>query len=82
MSPSELRQITATDDVGSLMEQMGRAALAASDLLAQASTQQKNDALTAAAKAVRSSAKDILAANAKDMESARARICPTPCSTA
>ena len=71
MSPSELRQIA--DDVGSLMEQMGRAALAASDVLAQASTQQKNDALTAAAKAVRSSAKDILAANAKDMEAARAR---------
>ncbi len=62
MSPYQLRPVSnapqhtaAADDVGPLMEQMGRAALAASDVLAQASTQQKNDALTAAAKAVRSS---------------------------
>ncbi len=42
-------------------------------MLAQASTQQKNEALIAAAKAVRASAPEILAANAKDMEAARAR---------
>jgi glutamate-5-semialdehyde dehydrogenase len=60
-------------DVGALMEQMGRAALEASAVLAQASTQQKNAALVAAAKAIRSGAAEILAANAKDMEAARAR---------
>ena len=84
MSPSELRQVsnaanTAENaaappaDVGALMEQIGRAALDASSVLAQASTQQKNAALVAAAKAIRSGVVDILAANAKDMESARAR---------
>ncbi|MEJ1961485.1 MAG: glutamate-5-semialdehyde dehydrogenase [Gammaproteobacteria bacterium] len=60
-------------EIGALMEQMGRAALEASAVLAQASTQQKNNALVAAAKAIRDSAADILAANAKDMDSARAR---------
>jgi glutamate-5-semialdehyde dehydrogenase len=82
MSPSELRQVpNATNaeqavppaDVGALMEQMGRAALEASSVLAQASTQQKNEALVAAAKALRAGTADILAANAKDMDSARAR---------
>src|SRR5690242_2040277 len=83
MSPSELRQVStsASDaqsapppaDVGALMEQIGRAALDASAVLAQASTQQKNAALIAAATAIRSDRADILAANAKDMEAARAR---------
>jgi glutamate-5-semialdehyde dehydrogenase len=84
MSPSELRQVTNAaneetaaapghEDVNALMEQIGRAALDASSVLAQATTQQKNDALVAAAKAVRAGIADILAANAKDMEAARAR---------
>jgi glutamate-5-semialdehyde dehydrogenase len=83
MSPSEIRQVANADanetlatppaDVGAVMEQLGRAALEASSVLSQASTQQKNAALVAAAKAIRSSAADILAANAKDMEAARAR---------
>jgi glutamate-5-semialdehyde dehydrogenase len=84
MSPSELRQVSSTAseepaatpahaDVNALMERIGRAALEASSVLAQASTQQKNDALVAAAKAMRSGVAEILAANAKDMESARAR---------
>lgn len=82
MSSSELRQASkATNepheaepgDVGALMEQIGRAALEASSVLAQASTQQKNAALVAAAKAIRSGGAEILAANAKDMEAARAR---------
>jgi glutamate-5-semialdehyde dehydrogenase len=81
MSPSELRQVpnAASDeqpahgDVGALMEQIGRAALDASAVLSQASTQQKNDALVAAAKAIRAGVADILAANAKDMDAARAR---------
>jgi glutamate-5-semialdehyde dehydrogenase len=89
MSPTDLRQATAAAnderatppahadanlaDVGQLMEQMGRAALDASTVLAQASTQQKNDALVAAAKAIRASVPAILAANERDMEAARAR---------
>src|SRR3954469_14526186 len=82
MSPSELRQVpnaaneelaVPPADVGALMEQIGRAALDASSVLAQASTQQKNAALVAAAKAIRSGVIDILAANAKDMDAARAR---------
>jgi glutamate-5-semialdehyde dehydrogenase len=60
-------------DVGPLMEGMGRDALAAASVLAQASTQQKNDALRAAAEAIRSTAPGILAANEKDMAGARAR---------
>jgi glutamate-5-semialdehyde dehydrogenase len=71
MSPPELRQLNT--DVGPLMEQMGRAALDAAAVLAQASTEQKNKALAAAAQAVRASAADILSANARDMEAARAR---------
>jgi glutamate-5-semialdehyde dehydrogenase len=55
------------------MERMGRAALEAASVLAQASTQQKNDALVAAAKAMRASTADILSANARDMDAARAR---------
>ena len=73
MNPTELRQVSSEAEVGKLMEQMGRAALEASAVLAQASTQQKNEALVAAAKAMRACAADILAANAKDMDSARAR---------
>ena len=84
MSPTELRQVTnaaneenATapghEDVNALMEKMGRAALDASSVLAQATTQQKNDALVAAAKAIRAGVADILAANATDMEAARTR---------
>jgi glutamate-5-semialdehyde dehydrogenase len=64
---------TQVSDIGQLMEQMGRAALDAAAVLAQASTQQKNDALVAAAKAIRESTAEILAANARDMEAARAR---------
>ncbi len=81
MSPSELRHVSdaaneetlAPADVGALMEQMGRAALDASSVLSQASTRQKNDALIAAAKAIRAGVADLLAANATDMEAARAR---------
>jgi glutamate-5-semialdehyde dehydrogenase len=60
-------------EVSALMEQMGRAALEAASVLAQATTAQKNAALVAAAKAVRASAADILSANARDMDAARAR---------
>jgi glutamate-5-semialdehyde dehydrogenase len=60
-------------DVGPLMERMGRDALEAAAVLAQASTQRKNDALIAAANAIRSSVPKILAANEEDMAGARAR---------
>ncbi|HEU4623677.1 MAG TPA: glutamate-5-semialdehyde dehydrogenase [Steroidobacteraceae bacterium] len=55
------------------MEQLGRKALEASAVLALAPTKQKNDALSAAAKAIRERADDILNANAQDMAAARER---------
>ena len=58
---------------GEVMEPIGRAALAASEVLALASSEQKNAALTAAAKAVRDQSTQILEANAKDMAAARER---------
>jgi glutamate-5-semialdehyde dehydrogenase len=60
-------------DVGPMMEQIGRAALDASAVLALAPTKQKNDALTAAAQAIREQAGEIMRANAQDMASARDR---------
>jgi glutamate-5-semialdehyde dehydrogenase len=60
-------------DVPATMERIGRAALEAAAVLAQATTQQKNTALTAAAQAVRATAADILKANALDMHSAKSR---------
>ena len=62
-----------TEDVGQLMERIGRAAIDASTTLSLASTKQKNDALLAAAKAVRERASEILKANSQDMASARER---------
>jgi glutamate-5-semialdehyde dehydrogenase len=62
-----------TTDVGHIMEPIGRAALEAASVLSLASTQQKNAALTAAAKALREQAAEILSANAQDMNAARAR---------
>jgi glutamate-5-semialdehyde dehydrogenase len=59
--------------IGALMERMGRAALAAAETLASASTQQKNAALGAAASAVRAQRAPILEANEKDMHAARAQ---------
>src|ERR1044072_9203278 len=55
------------------MEPIGRAAVAAASVLALASTEQKNAALAAAAKAVRDGASDILRANVQDMNAARER---------
>lgn len=60
-------------DIGRLMEQIGHAALHAASVLALAPTEQKNSALTAAAKAIRAGSTDILAANTLDMDAARAR---------
>jgi len=71
---AESLQVGADDilDVAKLMDDMGRAAVEAASVLALTSTVQKNAALAACAAAVRSSASEILAANARDMEAARA----------
>ena len=60
-------------DVASLMRAMGRAAVDASGVLALADTATKNRALAAIAVALRSSVGQLLAANARDMDAARAK---------
>ena len=62
-----------TPNIPSLMAAMGRAAVRASSVLAQANSALKNRALHAAAAAIRGRAHDILAANARDVAAARAR---------
>lgn len=57
--------------IGELMEGLGKAAVKAAAVLALASTEQKNAALTAAAHAVRLRRDEILAANERDMSAAR-----------
>ena len=59
--------------IGAVMEPIGRAALAASRILAQTDAATKNRALQAAAAALRARSAEILAANAKDMGTARER---------
>jgi glutamate-5-semialdehyde dehydrogenase len=54
-------------DVRTVMQELGRAAVAAAERLALADTAAKNQALTAAAAAIRAQADAILAANADDM---------------
>jgi glutamate-5-semialdehyde dehydrogenase len=61
------------DQVGTLMEALGKAATAAASTLALAPTSQKDAALAAAAAAVRTQRAAILAANERDMSAARAR---------
>lgn len=57
--------------VQELVQSKGRAAKAASRVLATASIQTKNDALQEMAKALRTHAEEILAANTKDMKAGR-----------
>ncbi len=65
---------TAQNDVLiELMRSMGKAALGASDALSLATTQSKNQALRAAAAAIRARRAEILAANAQDLARARER---------
>jgi glutamate-5-semialdehyde dehydrogenase len=59
-------------DIRQVMEDMGRAAVEAASVLAVTSTMQKDAALGACAAALRSGAAEILNANARDMEAARA----------
>jgi len=63
---------SAGGDIGELMERLGRNAVAAASVLAQAGTTAKNGALSAAAGAIRAGAARILEANARDMSAARA----------
>ncbi|HYX73212.1 MAG TPA: glutamate-5-semialdehyde dehydrogenase [Steroidobacteraceae bacterium] len=59
--------------IGELMEGLGRAAVAAAQVLALAPSTQKDAALAAAAAAIRARTATILAANERDMAAARAR---------
>jgi len=67
MDPPHHREIAA------LMDSLGRDAVAAAAVLALADTQTKNRALTAMAAALRGSVGQLLAANARDMDAARAK---------
>jgi glutamate-5-semialdehyde dehydrogenase len=62
-----------TGDIAEEMDQLGQRARAAVHELAQATTDQKNAALLAAADALRNQTADLLAANARDMANAEAR---------
>jgi glutamate-5-semialdehyde dehydrogenase len=59
-------------DIAALMSPIGRAAVEAAQVLALATTGQKNAALSAAAAALRARAPEILAANAHDMKAGEA----------
>jgi len=62
----------AAQSLAELMQTIGRAARAASVVLARAPTDQKNAALSAAAAEILRSSKEILAANERDMKAAAA----------
>ena len=63
----------AADEVGRVMNDLGRAALAAQPVLAAATSRQKNEALQQAARAIRAGSAHILAANEHDLAAARER---------
>jgi glutamate-5-semialdehyde dehydrogenase len=63
---------SASEDLGGLMERLGRNAVAAASALALAATAAKNAALSAAAAAIRAGSARLLEANARDMSAARA----------
>ncbi|HEX4266826.1 MAG TPA: glutamate-5-semialdehyde dehydrogenase [Steroidobacteraceae bacterium] len=63
---------SASTELGAVMERLGRNAVAAAAALAQATSEAKNGALSAAARAIRAGAAPILEANARDMAAARA----------
>ena len=68
-----LKAIRAADDVAATMRSIGREARAAAHVLALAPAAQKNRALGAMAKSVRSTQAAILAANAEDIAEAKSR---------
>ena len=59
--------------IAEIMDEIGRAARSAAADLAQSSAEQRNQALSLAAAAIREHAEKILAANENDMRSARAK---------
>ncbi len=65
-------RIDPTADIAAQMAALGQAAKAAARDLALASTDAKNRALTTAATAIRTRAPEIMAANARDLDAARA----------
>src|SRR5262249_51108480 len=71
MTVAEMRK--ADTDVNGIMQALGAAAKDAARALATVPPEQKNRALREAAKAVRAHAAEILAANAKDLASAKDR---------
>ena len=62
-----------TTDIKHYMQSVGHAARAASRLVAKAETAAKNQALIAMAEAIRRDEQKLLAANAKDLENAKAK---------
>jgi glutamate-5-semialdehyde dehydrogenase len=62
-----------TTDIKSYMQSVGREARAAARLVAKADTAAKNQALTAMAHAIRRNESLLLAANARDLDNARAK---------
>ena len=64
---------TQSPDIAALMQALGRDAVVAAGLLARASTDTKNRALAAIAAALRARVPELLAANARDMDAARAK---------
>jgi glutamate-5-semialdehyde dehydrogenase len=64
---------SAVADIAAVMTGLGREAVAAAGVLALAGTKQKNEALARIAASLRARAREMLAANAVDMEAARAK---------
>src|SRR5262249_45725179 len=71
MAPA-LKTAEPTWDLASAMAEIGRAARAAARVLALASSEQKDRALKAIAKAIRADKPQILAANAEDVADGKA----------
>ncbi|MCF8467416.1 MAG: glutamate-5-semialdehyde dehydrogenase [Sneathiella sp.] len=66
-------QISDSNDIASMMKELGRGAKKAAKTLSLAPTEAKNKALRQAAKSIRDHASDILTANAKDMAAAQSK---------
>ena len=73
-----LEEAVVRSDIAAVMETMGRAARAASRAMARASTGSKSQALVAIAEALGQQQDAILAANACDVQAARANALDTP----
>ena len=68
-----MNAVTHVPEIASVMDSLGRAAVAAARALAQATTAQKDAALTAAAAQIRAQSPAILAANKSDVQQAKDR---------